>query len=77
MAQVKIDKEIAEDLLTSKLRILQEYINSILTRWKESSTKFFLEKAHIGEYENAEEDAVELRQLLFDYSKFQELLNDL
>ena len=41
------------------------------------NTKIFLEKARTGEYENAEEDAVELRQFLLDYSKFQELLNNL
>ena len=45
-------------------------------RWNESSTKIFLEKARYGEYENAEEDMVELRQFLLDYSKLQELLND-
>ena len=77
MTQVKLDKAVAEDLITSKMRILQEYINSILKRWNETSTKDFLEKARTGEYENAEEDAVELRQLLLDYSKFQELLNNL
>ncbi len=76
MTQVKLDKAVAEDLITSKLRILQGYINSILKRWNETSTKLFLEKARFGEYKNAEEDAVELRQLLLDYSKFQELLND-
>ena len=77
MTQVKLDKSVAEDLLTSKMRILQEYIDTILNRWNETSTKSFLEKARIGEYEDAEEDAVELRQLLLDYSKYQELLNNL
>ncbi|MHA1457935.1 MAG: hypothetical protein ACTSR5_18515 [Promethearchaeota archaeon] len=61
MTQVKLDKAVAD---------------SILKRWNETSTKIFLEKARSGEYENAEEDAVELRQLLLDYSKFQELLNN-
>ena len=77
MTQVKLDKNVAEDLITSKMRILQDYINSILKRWNETSTKIFLEKARTGEFENAEEDAVELRQLLLDYSKFQELLKNL
>lgn len=76
MTQVKLDKNIAEDLITSKMRILQQQVNSILKRWNETSTRFFLEKARSGEYENAEEDAAELRQLLLDYSKFQELLNE-
>ncbi len=77
MTQVKLDKSLAEDLITSKLRILKQYINEILSRWNESSTKNFLEKAHIGVNINAEDDAVELRQLLLDYTKLQEILNKL
>jgi len=77
MTQIKLEKSLAEDLITSKLRILQQYINEILTKWNESSSKDFLEKARKGYYKNAEDDAVELRQLLLDYTKFQELLNKL
>jgi len=77
MTQVKLDKSLAEDLITSKLRILKQYIDEILTRWNESSSKEFLEKAQAGIYENAEDDAVELRQLLLDYTKLQEILNNL
>ena len=77
MTQVKLDKSLVEDLITSKLRILKQYIDEILTRWNESSSKQFLEKAQTGIYENAEDDAVELRQLLLDYTKLQEILNNL
>ncbi len=77
MTQVKLDKSLAEDLITSKLRILKQYVDEILTRWNESSSKDFLEKARTGIYENAEDDAVELRQLLLDYTKLQEILNNL
>ncbi len=77
MTQVKLDKSLAEDLISSKLRILKQYINEILTRWNESSTKNFLEKARTGIYDNAEDDAVEIQQLLLDYSKSQEILNNL
>ncbi|MBA7665778.1 hypothetical protein ES703_73852 [subsurface metagenome] len=77
MTQVKLDKSLAEDLITSKLRILKQCIDEILTHWNESSSKDFLEKARTGIYENAEDDAVELRQLLLDYTKLQEILNNL
>ena len=77
MTQVKLDRAVAEDLITSKLRILQQYINDILSRWNESSTKDFLEKARTGVYKDVEDDAVELRQLLLDYTKLQEILNKL
>ncbi len=77
MTQVKLDKALAEDLITSKLRILKQYIDEILARYNESSSKEFLEKARKGIYKNAEDDAVELRQLLLDYTKLQEILNNL
>ena len=77
MTQVKLDKALAKDLITSKLRILNQYIDEILTRWNESSSKIFLEKVRTGIYENGEDDAVELRQLLLDYTKLQEILNKL
>jgi len=77
MTKVKLDKGVAEDLITSKLRILKQYIDEILARWNESSSKDFLEKARMGIYKNAEDDAVELRQLLLDYTKYQEILKNL
>lgn len=33
MTQIKLDKSLAEDLITSKLRILKQHIDEILTRW--------------------------------------------
>jgi len=77
MTQIKLDKSLAEDLITSKLRILKRYIDEILSRWNESSSKSFLEKTRSGIYENAEDDAVELRQLLSDYTKLQDILKNL
>ncbi|MFW9879993.1 MAG: hypothetical protein ACFFG0_43520 [Candidatus Thorarchaeota archaeon] len=77
MTQVKLDKALAEDLITSKLRILKQHIDQILVRYNESSSKEFLEKTRKGIYKNAEDDAVELRQLLLDYTKLQDILNNL
>ena len=77
MTQVKLDKSLAEDLITSKMRLLPQYINEILNRWNETTSKEFLEKAKKGVQENAEDDAIELRQMLADYTKLQEILNNL
>jgi len=77
VTKVKLDKSLAEDLITCKMRLLQQYINEILNRWNETSSKEFLEKARTGVHENAEDDAVELRQLLSDYTKYHEILNNL
>ena len=77
MTHVKLDKALAEDLITSKLGILKQYIDEILARYNESSSKEFLEKARKGIYMNAENDTVELRQLLLFYTNLQEILNNL
>ena len=77
MTQVKLDKDLVEDLITSKLGLLKQYIEEILARYNESSSKEFLEKARTGVHVNAEDDAVELRQLLLDYSKLQDILKNL
>ncbi len=77
MTQVTLDKAIVEDLISSKLGVLKGYIEEIINRWNETSTKEFLEKARTGQYPNAEDDAVELRQLLLDYQKLQNLLENL
>jgi hypothetical protein len=77
MTQVTLDKAIAEELITSKIQLLQQFIDEILHRWNEPSTKDFLERARTGEIVNAEEDAVELRQLMLDYQKYRDLLTQL
>ena len=77
MTQVKLDKMLAEDLITSKLGILKQYINEILARYNESPSNEFLEKARKGIYMNSKDDAVELRQFLLDYTNLQEILNNL
>jgi len=74
MALVSIEKEILENLVSFKLKRIQTIIQEILDRWKEKSTTFFIEKARNGTYENAENDAIELRQLLLEEKKLNELL---
>ena len=77
MTKVKLDKELVEDLINSKLGILKQYIDEILARYSEFLPDEFLEKARTGVYEEAEDDAIELRQLIFDYTKLQEILRKL
>lgn len=74
MAIISIEKEILENLVSFKLKRIQTIIQEILDRWKENSTTLFIEKARNGTYENAENDAIELRQLLLEEKKLNELL---
>lgn len=73
----KIDKAIVEDLINFKLKRIQSFISEILNRWKEISASVFIEKARNGTYEEAENDAIELRQLLAEESKLKILLQKL
>jgi len=74
MALISIEKEILENLVSFKLKRIQTIIQEILDRWNEHSTTLFIEKARNGTYKNAENDAIELRQLLLEEKKLNELL---
>lgn len=74
---VSLDKEVAEELITFKLRRVQELIHSILNHWDESTSESFINKARDGTYPEAENDAIELRQLLLEEEKLRNLLENL
>jgi hypothetical protein len=73
--KVYIDRDVAEDLVNYKLRNIQENINKILKRWDETEASIFLEKAKNGTYSEAENDAIDLKQLLLDEKQLNELIN--
>ncbi len=75
--KVYIDKDVAEDLIGYKLRNIKEIIQNILDRWNETDASIFLEKAKNGTYSEAENDAIDLRQLLLEEKKLNELITSL
>ena len=75
--KVYMDKDIAEDLISYKKRNIQEQINQILNRWNETEALTFLEKAKNGTYSEAENDAIDLKQLLLEEKKLKILFNSL
>ena len=77
MALISIEKEILENLVSFKLKRITTIIQEISDRWNENSTTFFIEKARNGTFENAENDAIELRQLLLEEKKLNELLKNI
>jgi len=74
---VHLDKEVAEELIIYKLRRVQGLVSDILTRWNETDADSFLRKARDGTYSEAENDAIDLRQLLLEEAKLHELLERL
>ncbi len=75
--KVYMDKDVAEDLISYKLRNIQEHMNKILERWNEIEASVFLEKAKNGTYSEAENDAIDLKQLLIEESKLNKLFDSL
>jgi len=75
--KVHKEKDIAEDLISYKKRNIQEQINQILNRWNETEASAFLEKAKNGTYSEAENDAIDLKQLLLEEKKLKNLFNSL
>jgi len=74
---VSIEKETAKELISFKLHHIQEEIQNILNRWDEDNTDDFISKAKKGILENAEMDAISIRQLLADYERLKDLLESI
>ena len=75
--KVYLDKDVAEDLISYKLRNIQAEIIKILKRWNESEASGFLEKAKNGTYSEAENDAIDLKQLLLEEKRLNKLFNSI
>jgi len=73
MTTVKLEKSEVEELINYKLRNLHKEIQNILDRWNETSIDQFVEKARNGTYEEAENDAIDIRQLVLEQKKLHEL----
>ncbi|MBA7541899.1 hypothetical protein ES705_34215 [subsurface metagenome] len=73
MTTVKLEKSEVEELINYKLRNLHKEIQNILDRWNETSIDKFVEKARNGTYGEAENDAIDIRQLVLEQKKLQEL----
>ena len=73
--KVYLEKEVAEDLIGYKLRNIQENIQKILKRWNETEASVFLEKAKNGTYYEAENDAIDLKQLMLEEKQLNNLFD--
>jgi len=64
MTQISVDKDFLEELADTKLRVLQEEIEEILVKWAYDDIDQLLSDAKTGILEEAEDDAVCLRNLV-------------
>ena len=66
MTSVPVEKELLEALIDLKLRFLYDEIDKILNKWSYEESSKFLQDARDGTIEEAENDAIELRQFLYE-----------
>ena len=74
---IKLENNIAEELIKYKLGHLQKTISTILEKWNEENIEDFLVKAKTGELLDAEMDAITLKQLNKDCERLQTLLKQI
>lgn len=72
-----MERETAKELISFKLQYLQETMRSILEKWGEENYEDFVSKARQGILENAEMDAISIRQLVADLERLQALLDSI
>jgi hypothetical protein len=73
---IRVKKETLEELIDYKLRFLRKEINRILEKWDYTDPKLFLKHARDGTIEEAEPDAITLRQLLKERSETYQMKQD-
>jgi predicted oxidoreductase len=70
---VKIEKDLLEELVDFKLKAITDSINEILEKRKEKSIDIFLKRAKDGTLEEAEEDAIDLTNLIDERARLYDL----
>ncbi len=75
MTQISLNKELAEDLINSKLRIIVEEMEKILQKWKYDSIELFLTDSKSGKIRNAKDDAIVIQNLLDDQEELHQIKN--
>ena len=63
------ENPIVKELVTFKLNYITSEIEKILDRWNEVNIDDFLEKTKDGRIEEAENDAIDLKQLILEKNK--------
>ncbi len=61
---ISIEKRLFDELLDSKLAVISEKINTILSKWHYDSIELFLKHAADGTIEEAEPDAISMTNLV-------------
>ncbi len=79
MTQISMDKDLAKDLIASKLRNIKIQISEIVEKWDQPSAEILIQLSREGKLPESELDAIGLTNLLqkkFELEKYQRNLED-
>lgn len=74
---VSLDRNIAKELISFKLRSIQAEISSILEIWRYSSIEDFINDVKLGKLKEAENDAIDIRHLAEEQDNLMKLLDEI
>ena len=74
---VTLKEETAKDLIIFRVNNIGQNISLILNKWGYDNAEALLKSAKNGTLKDAEMDAITLRQLVADYSKYKKLLDSI
>ena len=70
---INLNSKIIEDLINTKLQVLDEKISAILKKWNIDIIDQLIKGAKSGKFEDAESDAIELQNLTSKREEIQKL----
>ncbi|QEE16420.1 hypothetical protein DSAG12_02250 [Promethearchaeum syntrophicum] len=79
MTQISMDKDLAMDLIESKLRNIKKQILEILGKWNQPSAEIMIQLSRDGKLPESEIDAIGLTNLqkkMYELEKYQRSLED-
>ena len=79
MTQISMDKDLAKDLIDSKLRNIKAQISEILEKWNQPSVENMIQLSRDGKLPESEIDAIgltNLQQKMFNLEKYQRNMED-
>lgn len=77
MPLIQIERKLLEVLVNFKLEYINNEINSILKKWNYESSEKFLNGSKSGKIQEAEMDAISMRQLFNEKDKLVKMIVNL
>ena len=75
--KVELEKDVAQDLVLVKLRLIRQEIEKIKDKWNIQSIDSFIKDVKSGKIGEGENDAIVLRQLVEDEQELDQLYADI